>query len=959
MEEAAVQTLGKLYGREREVELLHGVLQATLAGRGRLAVVEGEAGIGKSELLRAALTTAGRLGLTVLSGTAHELGQDQPFAALADALDLHALADADRTALAALLSAHSRPEQHLSFEVLEAILGLLEKLALQRPVVLALDDLHWADSASLGALHYLARQAASLPMAVLVTLRPLPRREELERFLRSSSSLDPVELALTPLDAKAVEALIEELIGGVPGTELLRYITGAAGNPLLVRELVLALRGSGALRLVNGTVDLIDASLPSSFRPLVLRRLDGLPAETIQLLRMASILGARFSAVELATVLNEMPSRLMSGLAPALSDGLVGEAGAELAFRHELVRDAIYQDIPLSLKRALHLQVGRALAAAGGPPAIVADHLCLGGESGETEAVQWLNTAAVEAMPMAPVTAVELFDRALTLVGPQDPAREEMLVDRALALLGAGRARDCLAMAREMLPNLTGTAKEARWRHLLANGLMQLGSTGEAADEIETLAGRPGTTDAELCRLLADAALARVLSGDARRAAQLARESTEIAERLGDDFALSQGLSALGMVAYFDARLPEAVELTQRAVALAGRSRDPETPYRPVHLWLGLSLADAERFEESSQVLQIGYRASTESGLAWHQATFHLAAGRSRWLAGEWDDAVAEFETSIALSQELGIGGMAPQLHAYLAYIALQRGDPDGAQAALTSAEQAMLAEGVQFGIQVMLWVRALLLDAAGSTREAFDVLNMAWSLLGNGYPIQYLAMAPDMVRIALAVGDREQARQAVEAVEAAAGNSGLSSARGIALRCRGRLEDDPSILEAAVESLRQGRQRLELAFACEQAGLALSERGPNAKAISLLEEARREYLRVGARLPMSRTTAALRALDVRHREPGLARRPIVGWAALTPTELSVARLVAGGRTSREIGAQLSISRRTVETHLAHIFSKLGISSRVQLAIRYTRERQTTKPAVSEHVASRPASRLP
>jgi DNA-binding CsgD family transcriptional regulator len=200
------------------------------------------------------------------------------------------------------------------------------------------------------------------------------------------------------------------------------------------------------------------------------------------------------------------------------------------------------------------------------------------------------------------------------------------------------------------------------------------------------------------------------------------------------------------------------------------------------------------------------------------------------------------------------------------------------------------------------------------------------------------------MVRMALAVGDRAMAQLAVEGVELAASNSGLASSRGIAFRCRGLLEGDPSLLEAGVASLRQSPRRLELAFACDDAGVALWHAGRNAEAVSLLEEARREYYRVGARRPMARTTAALRALGVRHREPGIGRRPSVGWAALTPTELRVIHLVTGGLTSREIGTQLSISRRTVETHLAHIFSKLGVSSRVQLAITYAREREADKP---------------
>jgi DNA-binding CsgD family transcriptional regulator len=926
--------------------LLRDVLADTRAGRGRLALIEGEAGIGKSELLAQTLAFAREHDLNVLSGRAHELGQDRPFGALADALDLHGSSTPEHAALAGLLAAGSRPEHQVNFDVLEGILALVEKLALERPVIFAVDDLHWADPSSLGVLYHLARSTTSLPMTLVVTLRPLPRSDELERFVRSSSSLNPLRLPLEPLDGQALEGLIADLVGGRPGSELLRYMAGTGGNPLLVRELAAALGQTDALSPVDGHVELISAALPASFRSLVLRRLDGLPPDTRQLLRMATILGARFSVAELATVLNRLPSDLMADLDAALTDGLIAEAEADLVFRHELIRDAIYQDIPLSLRRALHSQAGRSLADHGAPPVRVASHFRLGAGPGETEAAEWLQRAAMDEMASAPAASVDLLDQAIALVGPKHPARDELLLNRALALIGAGRPRDSVAMTREILPSLTGTTRETRLRHLLAMGLMQLGSSGEAADEIEKLAARPGITSIELSRLLADAALARILSGEAHRATELAGESTRIAEQIGDDLALSMGLSSLSVVAYVEAHVPESVQLSQRAVLLAARSKDPEAPYRPVHLWYGLCLADAERFEESVAALEVGRRASQEAGLPWHQALYHLAAARGHLLSGEWDDAVAEMETSIMLAEELETGGVIPQQYAYLSHIAFQRGDPEKAQAHLTAAEQVMTAEGVHFGIQVMLWVRAVMLEAAGNTREAFDLLSTAWSMLGLGYSSQYQTLGPDMVRIALAVGDRAQAQLAVEGVELAASNSGLPSSRGIALRCRGLLEDDPSMLEAAVASLRQSPRRMELAFACEDAGVALSRVGRNAEAVSLLEEARLEYYRVGARRLMARTTAALRALGVRHREPGIGRRPSVGWAALTPTELNVIRLVTGGHTSREIGAQLSISRRTVETHLAHIFSKLGVSSRVQLAIAYAREHEAEKPAV-------------
>ncbi len=172
-----------------------------------------------------------------------------------------------------------------------------------------------------------------------------------------------------------------------------------------------------------------------------------------------------------------------------------------------------------------------------------------------------------------------------------------------------------------------------------------------------------------------------------------------------------------------------------------------------------------------------------------------------------------------------------------------------------------------------------------------------------------------------------------------------VPSATGAALRCRGLVGGDPDVLLTAVQTYRQLSPTIELAFACEDAGAALCRAGRASEAVSILDEALDFYLRAGAQRGAARVEAALRARGVRRRRAGRTRRPPVGWESLTDSEVGVARLAAEGLTNRQIGDQLFISRRTVGTHLAHLFQKLGINSRAQLAAEVTRRTSLPGPA--------------
>jgi DNA-binding CsgD family transcriptional regulator len=203
---------------------------------------------------------------------------------------------------------------------------------------------------------------------------------------------------------------------------------------------------------------------------------------------------------------------------------------------------------------------------------------------------------------------------------------------------------------------------------------------------------------------------------------------------------------------------------------------------------------------------------------------------------------------------------------------------------------------------------------------------------------LEFPALGADLVRLALAAGDAARAREAAAAVAEVAAANDVPWLTGAALRCQGLATDDAGLLAEAVDAYSRGPRPLELAQAAEDAGRALARRGQPGRARGFLDRALAGYERLDAARDLARAEAVLRELGIRRGRRGPRGRPQFGWPSLTSTELTVAGLVAEGLSNPQIGERLYVSRRTVQTHLAHIFAKLGISSRAQLAALATRQ---------------------
>jgi DNA-binding CsgD family transcriptional regulator len=343
-------------------------------------------------------------------------------------------------------------------------------------------------------------------------------------------------------------------------------------------------------------------------------------------------------------------------------------------------------------------------------------------------------------------------------------------------------------------------------------------------------------------------------------------------------------------------------------------------------------LMEQDRHAEAVRALTVGRQICEEVGVRWPLATYQAYLAVERFVVGEWDDAVAELEAGVAQAEETGVTYAVKPSHSALAMIRLHRNDLSGARQAVRDAEIVADRGSKLFDYRVLL-AHALLLEAEGDATEAYAALSERWRLCRTvGMAIDYPVVGPDLVRLARKAGDLDLAREVTEAVEEVAHRNDAPSITGAALRCRGLLSDDVEAATQAIDAYAEGQRPLEVALTCEEAAALVTRRGEQDVARSLMERAGRLYEGLEASRGVVRVDAGLRALGVRRGRRGTRQRPQQGWQSLTPTETTVAGLVGEGLSNPQIADRLFISRRTVQTHVAHIFTKLDIASRAQLA---------------------------
>jgi DNA-binding CsgD family transcriptional regulator len=928
-------------------------LDRVASGHAAVVLIEGEAGIGKTRLLDEALEDARGRGMQVVVGRAEELERTRPFGLVAEAFGcVRSAPDPRRMAIAEMLAGGGgdqgpitvTSDPGLQFRVIDALADLAEELALSGPLVIGADDLQWADPSSLVTLAALSRRLAYLPAMLIGCLRPWPRRPELDRLSGALAAAGARHLILRGLADDAVSDLVAEVVAAAPGPGLLARMADAAGNPLFVTELLGALIQEGAVETAGGRAEAAEVPLPPTLRLTILRRISFLPEDTLLALRAASVLGSGFSLTDLATVTGRSSLGLSVALEKAIRASALEDDGVRLRFRHDLIRGSIYEDLPASMRRALHREAGLRLAEAGAPALQVAEHLARAATSGDAETIAWLGRAARDAAARSPDIAADLLARAVGLMPATDPGRDRLLAEQASSLMLSGRIGEAETACRDLLGRPHDQSAEAAARICLGHALFAQGRAADALRELERAGKCPVLTSTDRAAAHAWASYARLALGDLDGASAVAVKARSAAESVGDHLSASIAMASLAVASEMHGHLQDGLQILDEAVRLADESPGRAGHHHPLHAIRAWLLVEYDRLEEARASLGAGRRICEELGVRWALAFYQMFGAYERFVAGEWDDAIAELEAGFELAEEIGETYSRVYAYGVLSLIRFHRNDLSRALAAAEAAERDLAGRAAGYRMIWAAWPSALIAEADGQPARALAILSRAWdTCVSSGTALEYPAVGADLVRLMLEMGHAEQARDVSAAVSEVASGIDVAWMTGAALRCQGLIEDDAEILEAAAAAYARGARRLEVAFACEDAGTAHARHGHIDRGRPLLDQAISTYERLGATRDLARAEAVLREAGIRRGRRGPRDRPQFGWRSLTPAEQTIATLVAQGLSNPQIGDRLYVSRRTVQTHLAHMFAKLDITSRAQLAV-----------AVTQHGAGQP-----
>ena len=930
-----VTPAGALVGRHSEMALLTGLMKEVARGRGGSVLIEGEAGIGKSALVRAAVVEAPRAGCQVFWGAGDELGQALPLLPFLDGLRVREPAtNPRRNTIVRLLLGEVSADRGTDVPAVlaEQLLALVAEECAVRPTILVIDDLQWADPASVTLWGRLAGSARRVPLLLVGMMRPVPQREDVLALRRVAG--DAVRLQLTGLTGAAVAELVAALAGGTPDGNLLRLADGAAGNPLYVTELVAALaRGSSLTITEAGAVELANGSVPGSLSAAIADRLGFAAGPVRQVLQAAALLGVDFAVPDLAIVLDRSVADLIPAVDEARAAGVLAESGAGLGFRHPMIRAALYDEMPVSVRSAWHRDAGRALAEAGAPADRVARQMlrAVGGGGSTAEPVDewmldWLARSADLLVGQAPGVAAELLSRAVAS-SPAASARHGWLASRlADALYRTGDAAAAEQVANRALEHAAEPDLLVDLHWTLAQCRMVAGEAAESLATLDRALASPGISARHRARLLALAARTLLYFGEVEKAGPVADSALAAASATGDNWAMGWALHVLTLVTALQGHVIDALPLFDRALAVT--QSDPAlTDLRLlVQINKAVTLGNLDRLDEALVLAEQARHLADQVGTAMRMAQAHSAMGQFLFETGRWDDALAEVEV---VQEELKAPDVACCDLGIAAVISLHRGETGTARRHLAAAVPHAARIGHRLVVPLTL-ARSLDREQDGALPEALAALTDAFD--GNEEVGEIEDLLAEAVRLATETGNPATAQTLAGHADALASDSDIPHRQGNALYCRGLLDRDAPRLLAAAERYGDAGRPLLLAKALEAAAGRFVVADDRDQARAAFTRAVEVYTALGAAADVARLQATFRAHGIRRGPHAKHRRAQSGWDSLTATEIKIAAFVEEGLSNPEIAARLLLSRRTVATHVSHILKKLDVHSRIDIA---------------------------
>ena len=848
-----------LIGRDSELAILVRLMADVAAGLGNAVLIEGEPGIGKSALVRQALAEAADIGCVAFWGAGDELGQALPLLPVLDGLRVREQpADPRRDTIVRLLRGEGGADRGMDVAAVlaEQLLALITEQCAAAPTVLVIDDLQWADQASITLCGRLARSVRRLPLLLMGMMRPVPRRQDLMTLRRMVG--EARRLRLTGLDQRAVTDLVTAVVGAKPDDKLLRLADGAAGNPLYVIELLAALARSSSMTVTGeGAAVLVNSSAPGSLAAAIADRLGFVSGSVREMLRGAALLGVDFSVPDLAVVLDSTTGELLPALDEAHAAGVLGESGGGLGFRHPLIRTALYEEIPAPVRAAWHREAGQALAKAGAQADQVARQLLQAvdgpcpAEPMDEWMLGWLARNADLLIGQAPRAAAELLRRAAASPAADSPQRDFMVARLADVLYRVGEEAEAEKVANRALAHAVEPDLIIDLHWTLAQCRMHAGRFAESLATLDRALASPDVSAGHRARLLTMAARTHCRLGNPEQAEHVAAAALEVASQAGDTWATAWALHVLTIVTGMLGKMADALPLFDQALAVT----ETDLALTDLRLLLqinkAVTLGDLDRYEEAIGAARQACELADRAGMVLRQVQAHSVLGELFFDTGRWDEAVAEVEAfdaevkgPMAACCDLGVA----------AVIRFHRGEVSAARRALAVAAR----EAERIGSHVigpLVLARSLDRERAGAPADALAELT-AW-LAENAQGLAEVEdLLPDAVRLATDTGDLGTARALAGHAEALAVGSEIPHRQANVLYCRGRLEHDAGQLAAAADRYGEAGRPLLSAKALEAAAGAFLGTGNRDQAWAVADRAAEIYISLGAATDIARLRA-------------------------------------------------------------------------------------------------------
>ena len=935
----AIHTTATLLERERELTEFDRVLTDAEDRHGRVLVVEAPSGLGKTSLLGEAATRADATGFTCLRARASDLEKDfayglvrqllEPVVATAEDPAREALFDGAASLSTSLFAPDTSGAMAAAggnaFAMLHGLYWLLNNLAAEGPVALLVDDLHWSDAESLRLLTYLAPRLDGLPMTVIATTRP--GEGDVDAVARLSSAPETKVLRPRPLSVEATAELCELRLGrDVPADFVAACRDATGGNPFFLEAL---LRDAIDEGFSTDDAERVRAIGPAAVAQSVLLRLSGKPPAATALVHAVAVLGNGASVAEASALAGVSTDDALEA-ADLLATLGIFEPGGGLEFAHSIVRTAVREDMGGRSAALAHARAAKVLAELDAPAERIAAQVVAADPVGDPWRVELLRRVAADALARgAPAAAVAWLRRALAEPPPAE-FRLGLISELGTAELRLG-APEAVEHLRMVVESADEPATLADATSKLALALTLAGNSDAAYEALAPVVDRLEDEDRE--RALA---LEAQLASHAQQASRDKRERA--AERLKRRGWLAGRTSGERLVrasqAYQYAKesesAAEAAAYLERALGRGALLDDINLDVAGPFYDIAVALLATDSLDVADENLERGLENARRRGSIPGVAFLTELRGWVSLRRGAVGKAECDARSALELLVSHGIPLGVPYCVALLVRALTEAGELDAAERELRAHQaNGVFLNGVES--HPLSEVRALLWIAQGKTREGLDELLALPGTSEYWGGVNHLSWRwRSQAALAFAaLGENDEARRLAAEDLQLARRWGAASGVGVALRASALVADGDAMVDGlreAVSVLRNSPARLEYARSLVDLGAALRRNNRRADARAPLEAGLRLAKHLGAGALWERARTELRAAGGRSSEPNGN-----GSAQLTASERRVAELAAQGQSNPEIAQALFVTRKTVETHLGHVYAKLNIAGRGQL----------------------------